>query len=164
LSQPCHPQGRGQSPQGPRFWSEYIAAAWSNNLGANDPRVVEAAIAQLREMTHIRPNFDSLPRQKLVAKLKEIAPGNLKQMGFTLHGSLAGEMAMKLAFKNRPGAQNLIVLQDGYHGRSLATLAASWHTPTIHSCRCSRAAPALPTPIPTAPASGWTARPNPSSA
>ena len=111
---------------------EYIdctAQAWSNNLGANDPRVVDAAIAQLREMTHIRPNFDSLPRKKLVAKLKEIAPGNLKQMGFTLHGSLAGEMAMKLAFKNRPGAQNLIVLQDGYHGRSLATLGANWPHP-----------------------------------
>ncbi|MCU1781083.1 aminotransferase class III-fold pyridoxal phosphate-dependent enzyme [Pseudomonas sp. 14P_5.3_Bac1] len=43
---------------------EYIdctAQAWSNNLGANDPRVVEAAIAQLRDMTHIRPNFGSPP-------------------------------------------------------------------------------------------------------
>ncbi|NPT43470.1 aminotransferase class III-fold pyridoxal phosphate-dependent enzyme [Paraburkholderia sp. 1N] len=111
---------------------EYIdctAQAWSNNLGANDPRVVEAAIAQLRDMTHIRPNFESLPRRKLVAKLQEISPGNLNHVGFALHGSLAGEMAMKLAFKNRPGAQNLIVLQDGYHGRSLATLGASWPHP-----------------------------------
>ena len=34
---------------------EYIdctSQAWSNNLGANDPRVVEAAIDQLREITH----------------------------------------------------------------------------------------------------------------
>ncbi|MFL9872137.1 aminotransferase class III-fold pyridoxal phosphate-dependent enzyme [Paraburkholderia megapolitana] len=111
---------------------EYIdctAQAWSNNLGANDPRVVEAAIAQTREMMHIRPNFDSLPRRALVKKLREIAPGNLNQIGFALHGSLAGEMAMKLAVKNRPGAQNLIVLQDGYHGRSLATLGASWPHP-----------------------------------
>jgi len=111
---------------------EYIdctAQAWSNNLGANDPRVVEAAISQLRDMTHIRPNFDSLPRRMLVAKLQEISPGSLNQVGFALHGSLAGEMAMKLAFKNRPGAQNLIVLQDGYHGRSLATLGASWPHP-----------------------------------
>lgn len=107
---------------------EYIdctAQAWSNNLGANDPRVVEAAIAQLREMTHIRPNFGSAAHTRLVAKLREISPASLNQMGFALHGSLAGEMAMKLAFKNRPGAQNLIVLQDGYHGRSLATLGAS---------------------------------------
>ncbi|HEY0290214.1 MAG TPA: aspartate aminotransferase family protein [Pseudomonas sp.] len=111
---------------------EYIdctAQAWSNNLGANDPRVVEAAIAQLREMTHIRPNFGSAAHTRLVAKLREVSPQSLNQMGFALHGSLAGEMAMKLAFKNRPQAQNLIVLQDGYHGRSLATLGASWPHP-----------------------------------
>lgn len=111
---------------------EYIdctAQAWSNNLGANDPRVVEAAVAQLREMTHIRPNFESIPHKNLVAKLREISVGSLNQTGFALHGSLAGEMAMKLAFKNRPHAQNLVVLQDGYHGRSLATLGASWPHP-----------------------------------
>lgn len=111
---------------------EYIdctAQAWSNNLGANDPRVVEAAVAQIREMTHIRPNFESVPHKNLVARLREISVGSLNQTGFALHGSLAGEMAMKLAFKNRPHAQNLIVLQDGYHGRSLATLGASWPHP-----------------------------------
>lgn len=105
------------------------AQAWSNNLGANDPRVVEAAIAQLRDMTHIRPNFGSVAHTRLVGKLQEVAPAGLSQIGFALHGSLAGEMAMKLAFKNRPGAQNLLVLQDGYHGRSLATMGASWPHP-----------------------------------
>ncbi|MCS3468589.1 4-aminobutyrate aminotransferase-like enzyme [Pseudomonas sp. JUb42] len=105
------------------------AQAWSNNLGANDPRVVEAAIAQLRDMTHIRPNFGSAAHTRLVGKLQEVAPAGLSQIGFALHGSLAGEMAMKLAFKNRPGAQHLLVLQDGYHGRSLATLGASWPHP-----------------------------------
>lgn len=111
---------------------EYIdctAQAWSNNLGANDPRVVEAAIAQLREITHARPNFDSVPLLALSKKLREIAPGHLHQIGYCLHGSLAAEMAIKLAFKNRRDARNLIVLQDGYHGRSIATLAASWPHP-----------------------------------
>lgn len=122
--------------RGSKVWddqgSEYIdctAQAWSNNLGANDPRVVEAAIAQLREMTHIRPNFGSAAHTRLVGKLQEVAPAGLGKIGFALHGSLAGEMAMKLAFKNRPGAQNLLVLQDGYHGRSLATMGASWPHP-----------------------------------
>ena len=31
---------------------------------------------------------------------------------------------MKLAFRNKPGAQNLIVLQDAYHGRSLVTIGS----------------------------------------
>ncbi|NVN37622.1 aspartate aminotransferase family protein [Komagataeibacter swingsii] len=103
--------------------------AWSNNLGANDPRVIEAAIAQIRELTHARPTFDTPILLKLNKKMQEVAPENLTQVGYCLHGSLGGEMAMKLAFKNRPEARNLITLQDGYHGRSLATLAASWPHP-----------------------------------
>ncbi|GLS23584.1 aspartate aminotransferase family protein [Labrys miyagiensis] len=111
---------------------EYIdctAQAWSNNLGANDPRVVEAAIAQIHDIMHARPNFDTPILRKLTAKLGEIAPGRQRQVGYCLHGSLGSEMAMKLAFKNRPQARNIITLQDGYHGRSLATLGASWPHP-----------------------------------
>lgn len=36
------------------------------------------------------------------------------------------EMALKPAFNNRPGARNVIVMQDTYHDWSLATMAASW--------------------------------------
>lgn len=103
--------------------------AWSNNLGANDPRVIDAAIAQLREITHARPNFNTRPLLTLTSKLREISPGDLNRIGYALHGSLAVEMAIKLAFKNRPGAQNVIVLQDAYHGRSITTMAASWPHP-----------------------------------
>src|SRR5262245_51303825 len=59
---------------------EYIdctAQAWSNNLGANDPRVVEAAIAQLRAITHARPNFNTPVLLELTEKLAEVAPGSL---------------------------------------------------------------------------------------
>lgn len=111
---------------------EYIdctAQAWSNNLGANDPRVTEAAIAQIGQITHARPNFNSLPLLELNNRLRKLAPGNLHKIGYCLHGSLAVEMAIKLAFKNRPDAKNFMVLQDAYHGRSLTTLAASWPHP-----------------------------------
>jgi 4-aminobutyrate aminotransferase-like enzyme len=112
-----------------REYLDCTSQAWSNNLGANDPRVVEAAIAQLREITHARPNFNTLPLLALNEKLRELAPGDLKRFGYCLHGSLAVEMALKLAYKNRPGRQNVIVLQDAYHGRSLTTMAASWPHP-----------------------------------
>ena len=112
-----------------RKYLDCTSQAWSNNLGANDPRVVEAAIAQLREITHARPNFNTVAMLQLTAKLREISPGDLNRIGYCLHGSLAVEMAMKLAFKNRPGRHNIIVLQDAYHGRSLTTRAASWPHP-----------------------------------
>jgi len=112
-----------------RKYLDCTSQAWSNNLGANDPRVVEAAIAQLRQITHARPNFNTLPLLELTAKLRQISPGDLNRIGYCLHGSLAVEMAMKLAYKNHPDRHNLIVLQDAYHGRSLTTMAASWPHP-----------------------------------
>ena len=112
---------------------EYIdctAQAWANNLGANDPRVIEAAVKQMREITHVRcPDFNTPVLLELSEKLAEISPGNLNRLGYSLHGSLATETAMKLAFRNRPGAKHLLVLEDGYHGRSLASMAASWPHP-----------------------------------
>jgi 4-aminobutyrate aminotransferase-like enzyme len=123
--------------RGSRVWDaggkEYIdctSQAWSNNLGANDPRVVEAAMRQLQDVTHVRsPNYHTEALLELTAKLVEIAPGDLTRVGYCLHGSLATEMAIKLAFLDRRDARNLLVLQDGYHGRSLASLAASWPHP-----------------------------------
>jgi 4-aminobutyrate aminotransferase-like enzyme len=112
-----------------RKYLDCTSQAWSNNLGANDPRVVEAAIRQLREITHARPNFNTPVLLELSAKLRDIAPGDLNRIGYCLHGSLAVEMALKLALKNRPKAHNIIVLQDAYHGRSIATIAASWPHP-----------------------------------
>jgi 4-aminobutyrate aminotransferase-like enzyme len=112
--------------------NEYIdctAQAWSNNLGANDPRVIAAATAQLNEITHARPTFHTPVLLELADLVTSIAPQGLDRVGFTLHGSMAVEMAFKLAMRNRPGSQHILTLQDAYHGRSLATMAASWPHP-----------------------------------
>lgn len=103
--------------------------AWSNSLGANDPRVVEASIAQIREIMHARPNFNTHALLELTAMLRDLTPGDLNRIGYCLHGSNAVEMALKLAFKNRPGKHKIIVMQDSYHGRSITTMAASWPHP-----------------------------------
>jgi 4-aminobutyrate aminotransferase-like enzyme len=113
--------------------NEYIdctSMAWSNNIGASAPEVVEAAFAQARELSHLRSNFDSVPLLLLSKAMTDSAPGDLKRIGFTLHGSLAVEMAMKLAMLNRPRhAGPWLALTDGYHGRSLASMGLGWpHT------------------------------------
>lgn len=112
-----------------REYLDCTAQAWSNNLGANDPRVVAAAVAQLKEITHARPTFHTPVLLELTAKLREIAPGDLTRVGYSLHGSTAVETALKLALRNRPDRQNVVVLQDAYHGRTLTTMAASWPHP-----------------------------------
>jgi 4-aminobutyrate aminotransferase-like enzyme len=110
--------------------NEYIdctSMAWSNNIGASVPEVVEAAFAQARDLSHLRSNFDSVPLLLLAKGLTDTAPGNLKRIGFTLHGSLAVEMAMKLAMANRPDHTGpFLSLTDGYHGRSLASMGLGW--------------------------------------
>jgi 4-aminobutyrate aminotransferase-like enzyme len=111
---------------------EYIdctSQAWCNNLGANDPRVAAAAIAQIEQVAHVRPTYHTPVLLDLNAKLREISPGDLNRVGYCLHGSTAGEMAMKLALRNRPDRKNILVLEDAYHGRTITTMAASWpHT------------------------------------
>jgi 4-aminobutyrate aminotransferase-like enzyme len=112
---------------------EYIdctSMAWSNNIGASAPEVVDAAFAQARQLSHLRSNFDSVPLLLLSKAMTQAAPGDLKRIGFTLHGSLAVEMAMKLAMLNRPQHTGpFLALTDGYHGRSLATMGLGWpHT------------------------------------
>jgi len=110
--------------------NEYIdctSMAWSNNIGACVPEVVEAAFAQARELSHLRSNFDSVPLLLLAKAMTDAAPGDLKRVGFTLHGSLAVEMAMKLAMANRPDHTGpFLSLTDGYHGRSLASMGLGW--------------------------------------
>ena len=113
--------------------NEYVdctSMAWSNNIGASAPEVVEAAFAQARQLSHLRSNFDSVPLLLLSKAMIERAPGDLKRIGFTLHGSLAVEMAMKLAMANRPQHTGpWLALTDGYHGRSLASMGLGWpHT------------------------------------
>jgi 4-aminobutyrate aminotransferase/4-aminobutyrate aminotransferase/(S)-3-amino-2-methylpropionate transaminase len=112
-----------------RQYIDCTAQAWSNNLGANDPRVIEAAERQLHAITHARPTFHTPALLDLAELMTAIAPAGLDRVGFTLHGSMAVEMAFKLALRNRPGARHILVLQDAYHGRSIATMAASWPHP-----------------------------------
>lgn len=119
--------------RGSKIWdsegNEYLdftSQAWSNNIGASDPRVIEAVYAQAKELTHLRSNYDSLPLLMLASRLTEVAPKGLSKVGFCLHGSLAIESAVKLALKNAAPNAPIITLNDAYHGRSLATMGLSW--------------------------------------
>jgi 4-aminobutyrate aminotransferase / (S)-3-amino-2-methylpropionate transaminase / 5-aminovalerate transaminase len=63
--------------------------AQSKNLGANDPRVMDGAIKQLREIAPIRPVCSSLALSEVSAKLGAIASAGLGQVAYSLHGSKA---------------------------------------------------------------------------
>lgn len=131
-------EGEGQKPvfvrasrssiwdEAGREYLDLTSQAWSNNIGASDPRVVSAANEQALELTHLRSNYDSIPQLVLASRITATAPAGLGQVSFCLHGSLAVESAIKLALKNSSPNGQIIALTDGYHGRSLATMALSW--------------------------------------
>ena len=83
---------------------EYIdctSQAWTFNVGFGHPKVMEAAIEQIKKITHVRTSFETVPKLLLLKKLAEIAPFNLKKIGFSLHGSVANESAIATLLKNK---------------------------------------------------------------
>ena len=76
---------------------EYIdctSQAWTYNVGFSHPKVVKAAIEQIKNISHARTSFETIPKLRLLKKLGEIAPGNLKKISFCMHGSVARDLSL----------------------------------------------------------------------
>lgn len=101
--------------------------AWSLCLGFNNKEVLDAAIEQSKFAYHMKGGLNTFPRLKLVEKILEIAPEGFDRISFEPSGSLSVEAAFKIAMINRPNSRYMISLYDGFHGNSLATMAAGWH-------------------------------------
>jgi 4-aminobutyrate aminotransferase-like enzyme len=102
--------------------------SWALYLGyANDE--INAIVSQhMQNLSHVHQGFDTLPRFALARKLAELAPHGMGRVSFTVGGGPAIEAAMKIAIKNRPGAQEFLCLYDSYHGTTLGTMGASWQS------------------------------------
>jgi 4-aminobutyrate aminotransferase-like enzyme len=109
-----------------KSYIDCTAQAWTLALGYNHPEVMEAALAQMRALPHVRAGFPTLPRLQLAKRLAEICPGRLNIVTYAPTGSLGIEAAMKLAMINRPHAHRFVTFYHAYHGNTLATMAASW--------------------------------------
>ena len=108
---------------------EYIdctSQAWSLNVGGCHPRVIAAVSEQIRHTTHVRSGYGSIPKYLLNKRLTDITPGNLKKVGWSLHGSVANEGAVKLAIRNRPGRRYFLAPWRNFSGRTLATMELCW--------------------------------------
>ena len=123
--------------RGSKFWTsdgqEFIdctSQAWSLGVGACHPGVMEAVKAQLEYFTHVRTNFDTVPKIMLSKKLAELAPGGMNKVTYCLHGTTAVEGAMKLAIRNKPNRRYFITMWDGYSGRTFATMDLTYPHPT----------------------------------
>lgn len=115
-----------------------IASWWSACHGYNHPHIRESVARQLATMPHVM--FGGLahePAFRLAERLVEIAPGGLSRVFFADSGSIAVEVALKIALQywlnvGRPEKRRLVCFTDGYHGDTFAAMAVSDPERSMH--------------------------------
>ena len=118
---------------------------WAVNSLGHSPRVVlDALAAQGSRLINCSPAYYNEPMARLANLLAEAS--GLDQVYLCNSGAEANEGAIKLARKwgacHRDGAYEIITMHGSFHGRTLATMAASgkagWDhlfPPTVHGFR-----------------------------
>jgi acetylornithine/N-succinyldiaminopimelate aminotransferase len=101
---------------------------WAVNSLGHSPRVVlDALVTQGEQLINCSPAYHNAPMAELAALLAEAS--GLDQVFLCNSGAEANEGAIKLARKwgtrNRDGAFEIITMDGGFHGRTLATMSAS---------------------------------------
>ena len=120
--------------EGTRVWDadgkEYLdfVAGWAvNNLGHSHPVVTQAIVEQAGTLLQTSNQFYTVPQLQLAEIL--IENSCLDQVFFGNSGAEANEGALKLARRygklHRDGAYEVITAFNSFHGRTMATVAAT---------------------------------------
>ncbi|NWG31006.1 MAG: adenosylmethionine--8-amino-7-oxononanoate transaminase [Rhodocyclaceae bacterium] len=107
-----------------------ISSWWTMCHGYAHPHIVAAVKAQLHTLPHVM--FAGLvhePALKLARRLAAWLPGELNRVFFSESGSVAVEVALKIAvqyWKNRgEDRHRFLAFHDGYHGDTLGALSVT---------------------------------------
>lgn len=106
-----------------------VASWWTAVHGYNHPHIAEAVRDQLAAMPHVM--FGGLvhqPALELARRLAAMLPEGLERVFFTDSGSVAVEVAMKMAVqawlnRSERGRTRFLAFRGGYHGDTIATMA-----------------------------------------
>ncbi len=105
-----------------------ISSWWTACHGYANPHILKSISDQLEKMPHVM--FGGLahePAYRLAARLAAMLPGNLNHVFFSESGSIAVEVALKMAaqFWLNQGERRtkFVSFRGGYHGDTFATMA-----------------------------------------
>ena len=108
-----------------------IASWWTACHGYNHPHIRDAVARQLETVPHVMmAGLVHEPAVQLAQRLAALLPGDLDHVFFSDSGSVAVEIALKMAiqfFLNRgqAGRDRFVAFADGYHGDTFAAMAVS---------------------------------------
>jgi adenosylmethionine-8-amino-7-oxononanoate aminotransferase len=108
-----------------------IASWWTACHGYNHPHVRQAVERQLAAMPHVM--FGGLvhePALTLARRLAGLLPGDLDRVFFSESGSVAVEIAMKMALqywinRGERGRTKFVAFKGGYHGDTTGAMAVT---------------------------------------
>ncbi|XP_008544084.1 alanine--glyoxylate aminotransferase 2, mitochondrial [Microplitis demolitor] len=107
-----------------RRYLDMFAGIVTVGVGHSHPKITEALSQQISKLGNTTVIYMHPQYHEYVDKLKKKLPENLNVIYLVNSGSEANELAFLLA-KLYTGAQEIISLQNGYHGGTAATQAAS---------------------------------------
>jgi len=107
---------------------EAMAGLWSVSVGFNEPRLVNAAAAQMSKLPfyHIFGHKSHEPVIQLGEKLIAMTPAQLTRVFFTNSGSEANDTVVKMVWYynnalGRPKKKKFLARHKGYHGITVAS-------------------------------------------
>ncbi len=111
-----------------KSWIDVNGGYVSVNVGYGRTDIADAALEQMKKLVYFPQGSTTEPLARLVAKLAELAPGNLERTWPVTGGSEANETALKLARSyhkrtGEPGRYKIISRKGSYHG---ATAGVMW--------------------------------------